>query len=192
MATKSKTSQQQKRELKKLREKGLYSPKDARSKPTKYALSMLRKYRDVLEGRAAVLTIPKSKKTKGWKAARDNADPGLGVYSVRNKLIVPKSEGEKISWSPKKKTYRVSRWSGDKTTRYVREPINRKISNPDQLKLLKGQRVSIPFNRPGRGLEWMNLTEKDFKEAWAQYKENGNYRTMGEHLHIFYVVQNEK
>lgn len=189
MATKSKTSQEQKRELKKLREKGLYTPKDARAKPTKYALSMLRKYRDVLDGKAAVLTIPKTKKSKGWKVAKDNADPGLGVYAVRNKLVVPKNEGEKITWSGKKKTYRVSRWSSDKSTQYIREPINRKITNPQQIKLLPGQRISIPFNRPGRGIEWMNLTEKDFLEAWQQYKEQGQYRTMGDHLHIFQVVQ---
>lgn len=192
MDTKSKTSQQQKRDLKKLRAKGLYDPKDARKAPTKYGLSLLRKYRDVLDGKAAVITVPKSKNSKGWKAARKNADPSLGVYAYRNKLVVPKNEGEKITWSRKYKTYRVSRWSNDRTTRYLREPLNRRITNPKQLKLQPGQRVSIPFNRPGRGIEWMNLTEKEFYEAWAQYHDNGNYKTLGANLHIFWIEQFEK
>lgn len=192
MARNSDSRQAEKRALKKLREKGLYTPKDARAAPTKYGRSMIRKYRDVLDGRATVITIPKSKRSKGWKAARDSADPSLGVYAHRNKLVVPKNERERISWSPKDKTYRVSFWSTDKTTRYVREPVKRKISNPSQLKLREGQRISIPFNRPGRGIEWMNLTEQEFKEAWAQYHDHGTYRTMGNHLHIFWVEQPDK
>ncbi|MGE3388105.1 MAG: hypothetical protein AB7K41_15350 [Bdellovibrionales bacterium] len=192
MARNSDSRQAEKRALKKLREKGLYTPKDARAAPTKYGRSMIRKYRDVLDGRATVITIPKTKRSKGWKAARDNADPSLGVYAHRNKLVVPKNEREHISWSTKKKTYRVSFWSTDKTTRYVREPVKRKISNPAQIKLREGQRISIPFNRPGRGIEWMNLTEQEFKETWAEYHDRGRYKTMGEHLHISWVVQPDK
>lgn len=192
MTKNPKTSQQKKRDLKKLREKGLYDPKDARKPPTKYGLSLLRKYRDVLDGKATVLTVPKSKKSKGWAKARRNADPSLGVYAYRNKLVVPKNEGERVSWSEKDKTYRVSRWSNDRTTQYFREPLGRKINNPKNLKLKKGQRVSVPFNRPGRGIEWMNLTEEEFREAWVQYHDNGSYKTLGANLHIFWIEQKAK
>lgn len=183
MSKKSGNGQQQKRDLRRLQKKGLYQPKDASAGPTRYGLSLLRKYRSVLEGKATVLTVPKAKQ------ARANIDPGLGVYARKNKLVIPKNPGEKVSWSKKDKTYRVSRWSDDRTTRYVREPINRKITNPKDIKLKPGQRISIPFNRPGRGIEWMNLTEEEFKEAWAQYRDAGTYRTMGDHLHLFWIEQ---
>lgn len=189
MARNPKSRQAEKSALNRLRAKGLYSPKNPAAAPTDYGRSLIRKYRDVLEGRATVITVPKSKRSKGFKTARENSDPTLGVYSYRNKIIVPKNAGENVSWNKRNKTFRISRWSDDKTTRYVREPINRKIRNPSQIKLRPGERISIPFNRPGRGVEWMNLTAEEFREAWVQYHDHGKYRTMGEHLHLFWVEQ---
>lgn len=182
-------SQAQKDGLKILKQKGLWKPEKPRAAPTKYALSLLRKYAPVIKGEASVVTVPKDKSNKGFKEARSQADNKVGVFAVRNKLVIPKAEGEKVSYSRKRHTYRVTQTSRDGTTKYIREPLGRKISSPDEIQLKPNQRVSVPFNRPGRGIEWMDLTEDDFRATWNQYKDK--YQTIGDNLSILTIEQSD-
>lgn len=186
---KPKISEQKKAELKRLRKEGLYKPENPRAAPTKYGLSLLRKFGDFLSGKADVVTVPKTKNSKGYKQAREAAKSGIKARAVRNKIVVPKQEGETVAWDKGLKTFVTERWDADRTTRYTRRPLGRRVTDPRTVKIKANERISIPFNRGWRGIEWMNLTYDDFLDDWQIYKIDGTYKTMGDHIFIFSVEQ---
>lgn len=72
---------QVRKSLKILREKGLYKPENARAKPTRYGISLTKKYQDVIRGHAFVLTPNKETLSKISKEFR----------KTRGHVVVPKA-----------------------------------------------------------------------------------------------------
>lgn len=125
-----------------LRKKGLYSPKNVRAKPTKYALSIAKKYADVASGKAYVM-----------KADTATLKKLSETYRVRKgRVVVPK-----FNWSD---TARISRKTGEVeqfkrigSRRYKFRPAN--ATSLDNLPALKGNDTYlIPF-RQGRKLNFI-------------------------------------
>lgn len=198
---KSAVTQQEKRDLSRLRKRGLYRPKNPRAKPTKYAKQLLKKFRPLLEGKASVVTVPASKKSKGWKAAREASIPETGVHAVRNKLVVPKHAHETVKWDKKAKSFYYTFWSSDHKRHYTYRPLGRRITRPSQIhypdykgkigrgeiQLKPNQRIAIPFSRGRRGIEWATdiSNEDDWRAFWGEYKDRGHYTNLGDNLFIF-------
>lgn len=157
-------SQAQKRDIKRLREKGVYKPKDARKAPTRHAKGLLVKFADLLRGKAKIVTV------KGARRFAAGDKPGT-VRAVRGKLVVPAQEGEQVRYSKKTGKVRVTRRVGRAT--YVRELFSgMRRTVEDVLRQLKpGDRVAVPFYRGRFGTEWLNMTEDEFRAFIAEYRE---------------------
>lgn len=167
MAKKTKTiklSQAEKSDLKKLREKGLYNPKNAR-KPTKYSKSLLKKFRDVLSGNAGVVTAD-AKTAKRYKSKNSKSGE---IRAKGNKIIVPKLPGEKVTYS--KKRHEVNVYREMKTgERYVRKPFNGRPKSYDDLKNQLGpnDRIAVAYYRGVKNpLEWQYFDEADFYNTFV-------------------------
>ena len=193
--TKSKpTSQAQKSGLKILREKGLYKPKNSRAEPTKYGRGILRRFADVISGKASVVTAKSEKRgNKGFKEARSykQGDQSRGtVRVVRNKIIVPTQAGEQARFS--KKGVRVTRTIGDAV--YVREPFKSSTSTPQKIydQLQPGDRISVPLNRGRRGVEWMNFTKEEYGLFILPSGSGGSYKGLSDHIQRFRLEKARK
>lgn len=116
-----KTDAQLKNSLKQLKKLGLYNPQNSRKAPTRYAKSLIKKYNDVLSGKAEVISIP--------KAAAKNLKTEFKIVVGKKKAVavVPKAAGTKAKYSKKLGT--VVRNIG----RYNLRPY------PDKMVLLRGQ-----------------------------------------------------
>jgi hypothetical protein len=124
----------------KLKAKGLVSSKvDARSqKQTKYMKSIVRKYADVLSGKAAVVNV-------GRKTAKEYDEksfrPRFGKIAVR------KEKGERVYFDKKSKTVKSTRKAyGNRVTKLI---LPQKKFDIEKLpKARKGYRTfySVPFN----------------------------------------------
>jgi len=80
-----------KSDLAALKKLGLYSG-DARKQPTRYARDQIKKYSDVLAGRAKVVTLPKRKDAKTYTE----------IFRTKaRKVVVPARKGEKFFYSKK-------------------------------------------------------------------------------------------
>lgn len=179
---------QQKAALKALSRKGLYRAKKPRAAPTRYGKSLLQRFADVLEGRASVVTAPKSKRSKGHKAAREYSET---LRTVRNKIVVPTHANETARYSPKARKVLVTRRVG--RDRYIREPFKEKITSLEQLKRLMGKKdyVSIPLYRGRKGTEWRNLSYENFEEFWGEYGPGGtgkHYQNLGANIEAFRIL----
>jgi hypothetical protein len=73
---------QVKKSLKVLRDRGLYKPVNARAKPTKYSISLLKRFSDVVAGRAFVQKADKSTIAKLPSEIRERA--------TRGRVVIPK------------------------------------------------------------------------------------------------------
>lgn len=150
--------------LKKLRELGLYTG-DLRKKPTKSALSKIKKYDDVLSGKAVVVQPKNPARFKN-------------IFEVRGKsVIVPRRKGERISIDKKTGEIVSKRKVGKRTVTARGRQIKRgqKIEQP-----AIGRRVqyAIPFNASGGGVNWFRFPDweelqkfmagYDYKN-WADY-----------------------
>src|SRR5882672_10933929 len=143
MPTKSQAQRQRaafKKQITRLRDLGLTGTRkiDLRKSPSKSLTNLISKYTDVLKGRAAVVTIPKSEKKK-FK----------GIFPiVGDTIIVPKSKGERyVKYDERagEVTSKVKRGS-----RFYKTVIFRDL---DRLKEPTGDRqryFSMPFKR-GKG-----------------------------------------
>jgi hypothetical protein len=193
VAKKSKSarnSQAEKSGLKRLRKKGLYTPKKPRAAPTRYGRGLLKTFADVITGKASVVTVKPAKqkgrkRTKGFAEARKFASgekPGT-VRAKRNKLVVPTQGGERAHYNPRTGKVRVTRRVGSDL--YVREPLKGKIRTLDDLRarLRPNDRIAIPFNRGGRGVEWMNMTPDEFHAFMGQYAQT--YKNVLNFVEIF-------
>lgn len=186
---KVKVSQEQKAGLKILRAKGLWKPEKPRAPPTRYALSLLRKYSDVTHGQAAVVTVKGDKKNKGYKeAAAYKSETREGVRVVRNKIIVPKNEGEKVTYSKKDHRVHVTRSSHGVKYRRTRLPFVMKT--PHDYMLKKNERFTIPFVR-GNQIDWYNFTQEEFEIFWNEYVEKEKERYNPANIQIVRVTQSQ-
>jgi hypothetical protein len=122
----------------KLKSKGLVSKRiDARGqKPTRYMLGQVKKYNDVLEGRAAVLHVKSKAKAGEFKE----------VFRTKfDAIVVPKEKGERVTYSKKTGDIRSTRTKyGQKIRKRI---LKIKINGPDDLRKLerKGLMFAIPL-----------------------------------------------
>lgn len=178
MAKKSKSikySQAEIADLKKLREKKLYTPRDARKK-TKYGKSVLKKFADVLLGNAGVVKVD----TQTAKRYRDKTAKSGEIRAKGNRVIVPKLPGEKVTFSKKRHDIDVSRKmkTGE---RYVRSPFNRTPKNYDELKAGLGpdDRIAVAYYRGvKKPVEWQYFDATEFYNTFVggYSGANGNER----------------
>jgi len=180
MPTKSQASRQRaafKKQITKLRDLGLTGTRkiDLRKAPSKSEINLIRKYGDVLGGKAAVIKIPKSEK-KSFK----------GIFPiVGDTIIVPKKKGERVKYDPKVGEITGSYRKGKKT---YKEILFRDL---DKIKPPKGDRqrfYTVPFKR-GKGRKakydyqtFDSLTE--MKNFMAEYGKSGRYKDWGRFIKI--------
>lgn len=159
-----KLSQAEKAGLKKLRDTGVYKPKDAR-KPTRYAKSILKKFFDVWNGNAGVVEVDR----ETAKRYRDKSAKSGEIRAKGNKVIVPKLPGERVAFSKKNHSISVSRKmkTGE---RYVRNPFATKPKDFDDLKRQLGpkDRIAVAYYRgPKNPVEWQYFDETDFYNTFV-------------------------
>lgn len=174
--------------VKKLKQAGLYTG-DLRKPPTRYAKSLTKKYADVIEGRAKVVTVPKSpgKRNKGVKAARQEAralaDKFQGI--MRNKLdkvIVRVSHPkEKVGYSKREqKVYTtINRGGQVETHEYA-------VLKDGQLPPLeKDQAYGLPVRRSGGEIGYvMRATEAEILALANEYEMRPKHMYKGATGHI--------
>ena len=155
-----------KAQLKELKKQGLYHG-DLRKNPTRYAKSLIKKFSEVLGGRAAVVKT-------GSKAAKEYKE---GYQTSRDKVIVPKVAGETFTFN--KKTKRIESkyvMPGGERARSVIEPTRGKEPKPPKTKSGETVYYSIYF-RQGKQIKRMFRTD-DFgllREFMAQYDSYKNW-----------------
>jgi hypothetical protein len=187
--TKPKLSQSQKSDLKALRKKGLYKPVKPRAAPTKYAKGLLSRFKDVLTGKASVVTAKgQTKRSKGFKeAAQFNRGQSSGtVRAIRNKIIVPTQVGEVARFSKKSGKVRVTR--NINGAKYVREPFPKRPRDfRDAGRSLRpGDRIAVPSWRgDAKGVEWYTLSAEEWRMFWLQYGPKGSAETRGGKKHRY-------
>ena len=152
-----------------MKRKGLYTGDTRR--PTKYGKSLLRKFADVLSGRAEVVTVSRKGKSKGYKEAHAYANASReDIRVVRNRIVVPVNPGETVSFSRKTGRVRVSRTIGGE--KFIRERFKQPLTGPNSYKLKGNERFAVPFYRRGQ-IEWYYYTQEDFQEFWYLYVSEG-------------------
>lgn len=128
----------------KLKDKGLVSKRvDARSqKPTRYMREQVRKFSDVLEGRAAVIHTPK----------RSQAVALEDVFKRKGKaVVVPKEKGERIHYSPT-----TGKITGTRTAygrKVTKEFVTRKVESAKDLPTGSGIIYTIPLGASLRSFD---------------------------------------
>lgn len=158
MAIKKLTGAQLKKaksDLAKLKKLGLYGG-DARKQPTRYAREQIKKYNDVLEGRAKVVTLPK----------RGTAREYTEVFQTKNRrVVIPARKGEKFFYNKKSgEIFSYNTEYGHKIKRiFPKTPLTEKSAAA----LPKGKniRFAIPIGS-GEGTRRMRFTT---------YKELADY-----------------
>lgn len=157
-----------------LKSKGLLSKRvDARSqKPTRYMRSQIKKFSDVLSGKAAVVKAPRSK-------AKEFSDK----YIVKgNKVVVPKRKGETVSYSKSSNTIVASSKVGEKR---VRRRMSAKAPTKHEAPLKGNVLYVIPLGNTRQSFDtWSDLVlfmepyennpKNPYKE-WMQYVEIVDY-----------------
>lgn len=125
-----------------LREKGLYSGKAARGQPTRYALSQIKKYEDVVRGRASVVTAPSR------SAAKQAA--GKSLQTKGRKVVVPvnKAAGEKARFS--KTSNEINKYGINRELRKYRRTVGKFRSTDPQI---PGATYILPAYRGQRLIE---------------------------------------
>lgn len=116
-----------------LRSKGLYKPENARKKPTKYAISLIKKFSDVVKGRADVL-----------KADKETIKKLKEDYRVKSGRVVVErpsfSSGVRIN----RKTREIEHTIRQGNRVYVTRPAN--VSDVADLpELGRGETYVVPF-----------------------------------------------
>jgi hypothetical protein len=152
-----KQAQFEKRALKKLQSTGLYSGKvDFRKAPTKYQKALIRKFSDVVTGKAAVV-----------KPANPKAYPQFKQRAGR--VIVPRRKGERITVT---KTGEIE----------GKRRVGRRVVKSKFRHVPKGERVprskagvqyAIPFNSGGGEIRWQRFPDYD---TLAKFMEGYNYK----------------
>lgn len=172
------TNKQYKSALRVLKKRGLYSG-DARKAPTKYAKGLVNKLRDVVQGRAAVVTIKKQSRPSkrfvgpiipgGIKTTRTFRN--LGFITKRNKVVVPinTARGERATYNKKRNIITRTTKANGEIYRRFRIPFKRGTPVDRLPELKDNQRFSIPFNRGRRGVDFQNYTRDELMQIIAQY-----------------------
>lgn len=147
----------------KLKDAGLLSKSvDARSqKPTRHMKEQLRKYSDVLTGKAKAVRVDKAGREKFKRAFAIKGDV----------VIVPVERGESnLRYNPKSRTITGKREAYGRTSRTSHFPMTRWEDLPE---IKRGQVYSVPmgpgylsFDDKNEMALYMATTSKEYKEWW--------------------------
>lgn len=179
---KSRNVKQTRSELGILRRKGLYKAKRPRAKLTRYALGLLRKFRDVITGKASVVNVGSMESAKRLRTGETT-----GTVRTKGRLAVVPSQGdERVRYS--KKTGRIIATRKIGGARYTRETFaHRPRTLKETLKSLKpGDRIAVPMYRGVKGVEWTQYTPDEFSNFWNQYGARGQSRTKTGQFHRYH------
>lgn len=168
-----------------LKKRALYNGKlRGKTAPTKYGRELAKKYSDVIEGRAHVVTIKSNiKRNKGYKEAREFKETNR---VVKNKVIVPKTfSKERVTYSRKTGDIRVT--SHNTSGSYVRIKRKKKVQTLADLSALKkNQRYVVTFNR-GKGHEPDTPTFESKEELISilgEYERTGRYKNIASNVDV--------
>jgi hypothetical protein len=172
MARQKSRSAQQKSDLKKLQRLGLYNPKS--DKVTAYGKSQIRKFSDVLSGRATVVKATagkvhiasdiktRKKITKGLSASY-RASAYRGVLRVKgDRIIVAQEPSTKPRFDKRTGEITIDVKNVGEIKRGRLVPV--KISNIDDLRNLEseGYYFGLPLRKYGsRTIDWINYEDVD-------------------------------
>lgn len=179
MSSKKLTNAQLKKfrsDVAKLKAKGLVSAKvDARKQaPTKYMKSQVKKFTDVLEGKAKVAHVPK----------RADAKAFAEKFRVKGKsVIIPAKPDEHIAYSKKNKAFSATRRtkSGKKITREIYSQSPSKSRPPSNAKNVL---YVIPLGNNGEQRQSFDSWE-DLVLFMEPYETKKNpYKDWEEHVEI--------
>jgi hypothetical protein len=167
--------------LKFLKIKGLYNG-DLRKKPTRYALSQIKKYEGVLSGREKVITAPSR------KIAKEISNNFPETTRFKGKKIIARTmhPSEKVFYSKKEKTI-ISRYKnkdGETITHEYVKPENGRLPE-----LRENERYALPFARGAGNVAYIErASEEEILALANQYetKEKNPYRGATGHLQIVY------
>jgi hypothetical protein len=156
-----------KADLKRLKKAGLYTG-DLRKKPTRHAKAQVKRFRDVLDKKAKLVTAPTQKQAREYK----------GVFKTKfRKIVVPVRSGEKVFYSKKTGelfSYRTE-YGRKVKRRFPKRMLN--VSDLDNLPQGPGITYALPIG-VGGAMERMTFAEvKQFAQkyskstAWKAYLE---------------------
>ena len=149
-------------------------------------LSQVKKFDDVLKGRAQVVTVKAtgSKKSGDRHTAVENARAYEGVFARKGrKLVVPKVKGEQVRFDPKSGEVRAYGKSprGD---RYVKVFTEREISKPGDFPSGPNILYRIPF---GRGSFTFD-NQKDLFDFMKPYEQSAKpYKDWQRYVEIIHI-----
>ncbi len=159
------------RAVRKLRDLGIIKKADLRKPPTAAQKRTIRKYADVLTGRAKIV---RPKNPSSYKK----------LFRVAGKnVIVPKRRGEKISVSKSGEIVRKRKVGGRKSSGTFKH-----APRPEEFKPRRGARVvyALPVNRGGGEVEWYRYSSWEKLVADMQTGSLKGYRNFTD-----YVVEEE-
>lgn len=165
MSTKSPKQKQRAAEIKavrKLRDVGLISKHvKLTTKPTRAVKSALRRFADVVTGKAAVIKVPKHVA----KGMRD------GNRVKGNLVVIEKQKGERFRFDPDAERIVGTRRAGKRTfTRTIERDVG-KIKPPRA-----GTRryYVVPFNRSGGDIDYLKFDDlQELNAFMAEYEKRG-------------------
>lgn len=151
---------QVKKSLSILKSKGLYKPENARAKPTRYGLSLLKKYSDVVAGRAFVEKAPKSALSK---LAQD-------FKVTRGRVVIPKllSTSRPIIT----KSGDVIRRSKFGTSEYRYRAVQLRNGELPDLKPYQSYTVMVLEGR--KPVQYSYSSKEEMMRVIAEYQPDGN------------------
>lgn len=159
----------------KLKSKGLVGKKvDARSqKPTRYMLSQVKKYDDVLQGKATVAHTPTRAEAKAFSER----------YRIKGKsVVIPTKEGERVAYSKKTQSFSATRRVGGKKVTRELYPEMSKSRAPSKSKNVL---YVIPIGNTRQSFDtWEDLVL--FMEPYEQNPKN-SYKEWEKYVEIVRV-----
>lgn len=167
-------AKQTKKDLAKLRKLGLYEPKG--SAVTAHGKSIIRKYRDVLSGRATIVRAKPSK----TESAKQRAREYKGTFRVRgDKIIVSHPPTSKPRFSAKTGEITIDVKNVGQIKRGRLTPF--KINSIDDLRRINrdGFYFGMPFKRFGSGeTDWLQYDDvEELINDMAAYPSYKNWAT---------------
>ena len=128
--------------ISKLRKAGLYAGKAARGQPTKYALSLIKKFSDVVSGRAKTI--------KSNEAAAERYAGKFKTAASGKRLIIPTS-GDKSEVTRVTKSGKIISYGKTETGK----SYSREVQSGDGIRpLKKGERYALPIRRGRKGTSY--------------------------------------
>lgn len=155
-----------KSDLARLKKLGLYKG-DARKQPTRYALRQIKEYKDVLDKRAKVVTVPKR------KHAREYTEVFRTKY---RKVVIPARSGEKFFYN--KKSGEIFSYNREYGHRIKRIFPKHRVTADNVKDLPKGKniRFAIPIGKPGHRERFLTFEDlAQFMGSYERYKDWQKY-----------------